>query len=354
MDTHRYVVREISKEIHSFYEGKRPFRVYHGSTHSSRAMHDPRAVVHTADLSHILDINTKSRFVMAEPNVPMDRLVKEVLKHGLIPPVVPAFPGTTVGGTFAGTAGGSSSFKYGFFDRAVSWIEIVLPDGKITRASRTCNPELLTGMIGTLGTIGIATLFQIKLVPAAEWVELAYLPVESTIEAHDTINRCSQDQENDFVEGLVYGPEASTYGVVAVGKLSTIKDNPQSGFSGARDDWFYEHALQAVGKTESVPIMDYLFRYDRGSFCLGRYCFGRIPLNKWTRYLTDRATRSRALAQMSQAMHWADHFIIQDLVIPLESTYAMLHFLEEELKIYPIRLCPIRQWPESNASMYPD
>src|SRR5262245_54980292 len=130
MDTHKFIVREISREIRLFYDQKRPFRVYHGSTHSSRAIHDPRGVIHTADLHHILHINKKSQFAMVEPNVPMDKLVTETLKYGLMPPVVPSFPGTTVGGTFAGTAGGSSSFKYGFFDRAVMWLEVVLPNGK--------------------------------------------------------------------------------------------------------------------------------------------------------------------------------------------------------------------------------
>ena len=96
MDTHRYAVRELAKEIKGSYEEKRPFRVYHGSTYSTRAMHNPHAIVHTSDLNHILDINTTSKFVIAEPNVSMDHLLKETLKHKLMPPVVPAFPGTTV------------------------------------------------------------------------------------------------------------------------------------------------------------------------------------------------------------------------------------------------------------------
>jgi FAD/FMN-containing dehydrogenase len=53
-------------------------------------------MIRTGDLNHILDINTTSRFVMVEPNVSMDQLLKETLKHKLMPPVVPAFPGTTV------------------------------------------------------------------------------------------------------------------------------------------------------------------------------------------------------------------------------------------------------------------
>ena len=59
----------------------------------------------------------------------MDTLVEETRKHGLIPPVVMECPGITVGGGFSGT-GKSSSFKFGFFDRTVDWIEIVLANGR--------------------------------------------------------------------------------------------------------------------------------------------------------------------------------------------------------------------------------
>lgn len=312
MDTHRFVVREISKQVQTFYEAERPFRVYHGSTsHSMRTIPDRKAIIHTSDLHNILDINIESRFAMAEPNVSMDMLLKETLKHGLMPRVTVAFPGTTVGGLFSCTAASSASFKYGFFDQSITWLEVVLADGKITRASRQRNPELLSGLVGTLGTIAITTLFQIKLIPASKYVDLTYLPVDSAIEALDTINRCSQDAENDFVEGLIYGGNASTYGVIAVGKLSARRTYRERRFSRPRDNFFYLHTLEIGHTTESVPILDYIFRYDRASFCVGQYCFGRIPLNKWTRWLTDSAMHSRDLVQTIHSLHWDEHFIMQ-------------------------------------------
>lgn len=41
----------------------------------------------------------------------MDALVEATVKHGLVPPVVPEFPGITVGGAYNGTGGESSSFR---------------------------------------------------------------------------------------------------------------------------------------------------------------------------------------------------------------------------------------------------
>ncbi|KAF2266182.1 hypothetical protein CC78DRAFT_597568 [Lojkania enalia] len=136
MDTHRFNVREITKHIQAFYKKKRLFRVCHEGAHSTQAMHNLRVVVDIGDLNYILDIKVASRFAMVELNASIEKLVKEALKHNLMPPVVPAFTRTTVGGAFASTTGASSSFKHGFFDRAVTWLKILLPDGNITRVSR--------------------------------------------------------------------------------------------------------------------------------------------------------------------------------------------------------------------------
>ena len=59
---------------------------------------------------------------LVEPNVPMDTLVRETLRYGLLPPVVPEFPGITAGGGFAGTAAESGSFKYGFLESQLSFL----------------------------------------------------------------------------------------------------------------------------------------------------------------------------------------------------------------------------------------
>jgi len=60
-------------------------------------------MVDTSGFSHVLKIDREKKTVLVEPNVPMDVLVEETLKLGLLPPVVMEFPGITVGGGFAGS-----------------------------------------------------------------------------------------------------------------------------------------------------------------------------------------------------------------------------------------------------------
>jgi hypothetical protein len=50
-----------------------------------------------------------------------------------------------VGSGFVGTTAESSSFRYGFFDRIVNWIEVVLGDGEVVRASSTERSNLFFG-----------------------------------------------------------------------------------------------------------------------------------------------------------------------------------------------------------------
>jgi Delta24-sterol reductase len=112
MDGHDKAVAEIAAHVRQFYDRREPFRIYHGSTNSTRQSRVQRdKMIDTSSLSRVLKIDTGSMTALVEPNVPMDSLVQATLQHGLIPPVVMEFPGITVGGGFAGTSGESSSFK---------------------------------------------------------------------------------------------------------------------------------------------------------------------------------------------------------------------------------------------------
>ena len=62
----------------------------------------------------------------------MAKLVDATLPFGLVPPVVMEFPAITAGGGFTGTSAEASSFREGVFDRSVTWIEVVLPNGEVS------------------------------------------------------------------------------------------------------------------------------------------------------------------------------------------------------------------------------
>lgn len=202
----------------------------------------------------------------------MDALVAACLPHNLVPPVVMEFPGITVGGGFAGTGGESSSFKYGFFDRTVNWIEIVTADGRIVRASESENKELFFGAASSFGTLGVTTLLEVRLIPAKRYVELRYLPVKGMEDAVKEIRNATRESDVDYVDGIMFGKDE---GVVCVGKLKDVveKGVRVTTFTRRADPWFYIHVERLWrGKSEkkeiveAIPLTDYLFRCKLATF----------------------------------------------------------------------------------------
>ena len=270
MEAHEAAVSAISTRVQIFYQKNTPFRLYHGSTNSTRHRKvDRNQMIDTSGLNHVLGIDWEKKTCLVEPNVAMDELVNAVMPHGLLPPVVMEFPGITVGGGFAGTAGESSGFRYGFFDSTINWIEVVLPTGEIVTASPDKLSDLFYGAAGTFGTLGVTTLFEIQLVDSKSYVELTYHPVTSVADALSTIQTVTRDSTIDYVDGILFSLDR---GVVVTGRLTDqpLSHQKYERFSRAQDPWFYIHVDRTASRQmelvkEITPTRDYLFRYDRGA-----------------------------------------------------------------------------------------
>ena len=315
-------------------------------------------MVDTSGLNHVIKVDRQGKTCLVEPNVAMDQLVDIVLPYGLLPPVVMEFPGITVGGGFAGTSGESSGFKYGFFDRTVNWIEMVLPDGQLVNASPNERSDLFHGAAGTFGTLGVTTLLEIQLLDAKRYVELTYHPVGSVPEALSTMDEATQTPTNDYVDGMLF---AADRGVIVTGRLT---DELATGtkvqrFSRARDPWFYihveriaSHGLEPV--KEALPLRDYLFRYDRGAFWTGKYAFKYFmtPFNRVTRWALDYFMHTRVMYHALHASGHASKYIIQDLLLPRRTTEDFINYIDTKFGFWPLWLCPLKLGSE--ASMHPD
>ncbi|KAH7078743.1 hypothetical protein BKA63DRAFT_563417 [Paraphoma chrysanthemicola] len=349
MDAHKATVEKVRGRIHHFYNTKSPFRVYHGSTNSTRhADFDRETIVDVSSLNHVLSIDHGKSTALVEPNVPMDALVRETMKHGLLPPVVMEFPGITVGGGFVGTAGESSSFKYGFFDQTVISAEVVLADGTLVTASATQNQELFDGLRGSFGTLGVLTMVELQLLPLKQLVEVTYHPTRSFAEATSKIQQQTKERQNDYVDGVLF---AQDLGIVVAGRLADaqpVSDLPLRRFSRPWDEWFWIHA-RSIARTDTitkelVPIEDYLFRYDRGAFWMGMYAYKHfmVPFVWFTRFLLDYFMHTRIMYHALHASGYTDRYIIHDIAFPTRNTAAFTEYVDKKFGIYPLWLCPLR------------
>ena len=350
MQNHKHAVEKIAASVQHYFKHREPFRIFHGSTNSTRQRPYPREnMVDISSLSSVVKIDAEARTALVEPNVPMDRLVEATMKHRLIPPVVMEFPGITAGGGFAGTGGESSSFKYGYFNEIVNSVEIVLGNGDIVTASDKQNSDLFHGASGAVGSLGITTLLELQLMQAKKYVKATYHSVRSITEAIEKVREETMNPELDYVDGILFSKE---HGVVVTGCLTD--DLPATAdvqrFSDANDPWYYLHVkektLRRVGPvTEHIPLAEYLFRYDRGGFWVGASAFEyfRFPFNQLTRWWLDDFLHTRMLYKALHASGQSRNYIVQDLALPFSTAEKFINFTIDSFGIWPLWLCPLRQ-----------
>ena len=357
MDSHSRAVDSISANVRGFYERKEKFRISHGSTNSTRHASKGNKLVNTSSLSHVLEVDPESRTAKVEPNVPMDRLVEETLKYGLIPPVVMEFPGITVGGGYAGTSGESSSYKHGFFNRTLNSVEMVLANGNIVTCSEKEKSDLFYGAAGACGTLGVTTMVELQLIEAKKFVETTYHPVSSMGEAIEKINEATADAELDYVDGILY---SKSQGAIVTGRLTDSPgDNiPVQRFSDPKDPWFYLHVKDVIANrtgpmTEAIPLAEYLFRYDRGGFWVGASAFEyfNVPFNNFTRWWLDDFLHTRMMYTALHASGQSKKYVVQDLALPYSAADQFVNYTDKVFGIYPLWLCPLRQSPQ--PTMHP-
>lgn len=350
MQNHRDLVGKIAASVQLYFKRREPFRIYHGSTNSTRqTTHRRENMIDISPLSRVLKIDTNARTALVEPNVPMDRLVESTLKHGLIPPVVMEFPGITAGGGFAGTGGESSSFKYGYFNETVKSVEIVLGDGTIITASDKQNRDLFHGASGAVGSLGITTMLEIQLIQAKKYVKVTYHSFRSIPEVIEKIKAETLNPALDYVDGILFSKE---HGVVITGYLTDdLPDSSQvQRFSDANDPWYYLHVKEKTLRTvnpvaEHIPLSEYLFRYDRGGFWVGASAFEyfKFPFNQFTRWFLDDFLHTRMLYRALHASDQSKNYIVQDLALPFSTAEKFIDYSINSFGIWPLWLCPLRQ-----------
>lgn len=353
MQDHEHRITRLSARLNQLFETKTPFRIYHGSTNATKILEFERdKMIDVSDFDHILSIDYERRTIVVEPNVPMDKLLQTTLKHNLMPPVVMEFPGITVGGGIQGGAGESSSFKYGCFNRTANWIEILLPNGERVRCSPSHRADLFYGQAGSLGTIGVITAIELSLIPATKYVRLTYLPVHSYNDMLTTLKKENHRSTTDYLDAIMFSP---TRGIIMRGELKDTQLSDHARFSRAHDTWFYLHA-EAINAshlserfTESIPLTDYLFRYDRGAFWVGKYAFEifGIPFSALTRFLLNPILHTRKLYQALQESGQSQLHIVQDMAMPMAQAQHFMEDVERRFNTFPLWLCPMKRDDDS-------
>jgi delta24-sterol reductase len=245
----------------------------------------------------------------------------------------------------------------------VQEVEIVLPNGEIVQISEKKYEDLFQKMPSTMGTLGITTALLIRLEKAKPYVRTTYRPVKSMDEAVALLENETADPDNssnDFVDGIMY---SKTEGAVITGYPTDELDHAQGvqRFSRPWDPWFYVHVQDLIRQnpnsptTETIPIAEYLFRYDRGGFWVGRSAFKYFyfPFNRFARWFLDDFLHTRTLYRALHASKNVISYIVQDCAVPFQTASQFVDYTDEKLGIYPLWLCPLRQFDHGKQTFHP-
>jgi glycolate dehydrogenase FAD-linked subunit len=160
-------VREIVRLLHLV---QVPFVARGAGTGlSGGALADPNAVlIALTRMNRILSVDPIQRRAVVQPGVVNARLSEAVLPFGLYyAPDPSSQTACTVGGNVAENAGGPHCLKYGVTTNHIAALEVVLPDGSITRLGspqgEPWGPDLVGLFVGSEGMFGIATEITVRL-----------------------------------------------------------------------------------------------------------------------------------------------------------------------------------------------
>jgi glycolate oxidase len=126
-------------------------------------------VVSLARMNRILEVDLESQRVVVEPGVANLDVTRAVAAHGFFYAPDPSSQQVcTIGGNVAENSGGAHCLKYGFTTHHVTGLMFVLPDGELVelggKALDPGGPDLLGVIVGSEGTLGIATRITLRVV----------------------------------------------------------------------------------------------------------------------------------------------------------------------------------------------
>ncbi len=139
--------------------------------------------------SHMISFDDTTGVLVAEAGVILGDVITAFLPRGWFPPVTPGTKFVTLGGMIAADVHGKNHHKDGSFGSFVDWIEVMGPDGTVTRCGPRRNKELFEWTIGGMGLTGVILRAAIRLRPVeSAWIRQTTraLPnLEAAIEAFE-------------------------------------------------------------------------------------------------------------------------------------------------------------------------
>jgi FAD/FMN-containing dehydrogenase len=375
-DFHHRDVDKVVSDFQEFLKNRLPGekasinRFKHGAHETNRTTEtkykENSFKINVGSLDQVIAFDKDKLLLHVEPGVPMDELALVAMAHGVIPQIVPEFPGITVGGAIGGLAGESTGHKYGLFHNTIEEMDVITGDGLLhTNVSRTNKSDLFMAVCCSYGTQGVLVRAAVRVIPAPKYVRTEYYKensIETALTRMETLSK--SETKPEFLDAVALTPSSTL--VIAGYPAETIpKGGSQFQLRHSRfDPWFFWYLTDLSQKhissekaihTDYIELDDFLFRFDRGSFWAARhgmvFLLGKsllFDVNPILRAIWSWLGSTRQMYKICHApgdIQLAESYIIQDIILPTkEATVSLITFNQSEnYSIWPLWICPIRK-----------
>jgi FAD/FMN-containing dehydrogenase len=309
----------------------------------------PKSTLNVRDFNKVIHVDTENLIIEVEGMTTYEELVREALKYGVIPTVVPELKTITIGGAVTGVGIESSSFRYGLVHETIMEMEVLLGNGTLALCTPTNkHKDLFFGFPNSYGTLGYALKIKVKVVPVKKYVELTHIKFTHPKEYFAKFEELCRQPDWDFIDGTVFN-ENEMY--VTLGNF-TEKAPFVSDYTYMK--MYYKSIKQK--EKDYLTTLDYIWRWDTDWFWCSkhfgvqnkfiRFFAGRKWLNSET-YWKIRAWNGRTqIADKIRNLFGRSRkeSVVQDVEFPIESCENFLDFFHKQIGIKPVWICPVKTY----------
>lgn len=180
---------EVAAVVRLCHQTRMPVVTQGGNTGMSGAAtpdaSNSQVILSLTRMSRIRDVDPLNNTITVDAGVTLQQVQQAAADVGRMFPLSLGSQGScTIGGNIATNAGGSGVLRYGNTRDLVLGLEVVLPDGRVwngLRALRKDNTgyDLKNIFIGSEGTLGVITAAVLKLFPAVQRRQTAWIGFDS-------------------------------------------------------------------------------------------------------------------------------------------------------------------------------
>ena len=136
-------------------------------------------IISTTEFNQIKSFDDSKGHIICESGVTLDSIISRILPSGWFLPVSPGTKFVSIGGAVSANVHGKNHHIKGSLSHHIHYIDVMLSDGSIVRASKDNESDLFYNTCGGMGLTGIITEVSMQLIP----VESAFIR-QKTIQAN--------------------------------------------------------------------------------------------------------------------------------------------------------------------------